>query len=255
MSHLLSLSLGPSILLFACFGLVLYGVSRLVLAYVARHAAHDPLSIPVAAFIGTVATTWALSLGFVAADIWALNAQADRALSAERSSIHRLIGNSHTYVLDMPELGDLLRTYREQVIQDEWLGRHNLVPAPAVETTLQEVRGMMMDLARSDLPQPIIAQTIAIFGELQQARDTRLAIANTVVDQYKWYMLMTLTVLTAVSIAAVHADRPRAGRRALTIYVLTAIMSLWILVIHGSPYGGVEQIRPEALYVTMPRPD
>ncbi|WP_235890664.1 bestrophin-like domain [Martelella alba] len=239
--------------LFIIFGVVLYALAYVGLLLMARHARKDESSIPIGAFIGTIATSWALSLGFVAADIWTLNAQADREVSAERSAIIRLIGNADVDVLNKPELAQALEVYRDNVIRDEWGKNHNLFPAESVEETLQDIRIIIMEIARSDAPAVIVSQTVGIFDDLQEARNTRLAIASTMIDQYKWYMLLTLTVLTAIAIVAVHADRVRAGMRALALYVLTATVSIWILTIHASPYSGVEQIQPDALQLNVDR--
>ncbi|MBX8828037.1 hypothetical protein HBA93_20755, partial [Ochrobactrum sp. SFR4] len=71
------------------------------------------------------------------------------------------------------------------------------------------------------------------------------------VNHYKWYLVFFLTVLTLVVIASVHADRPKAGRKALAIYIVTASMSMWILAIHTSPYRGVGRIDPTVLFTSQ----
>ncbi|TCT45011.1 DUF4239 domain-containing protein [Martelella mediterranea] len=249
MSFLFGLPLFLSIILFIFCGVALYGIAHMALALLAKVTGSDSYAVPIGAFTGTVATAWALSLGFVAADIWALNAQADRGISAERSAIQRLIGNAGPEVLNSHKLEHAVKRYQERVVRDEWQTNKNLYPARSVERSLQSIRIIIMDIARGDAPQAIIAQTVSIFDDLQEARSIRLAIANTTVDQYKWYMLISLTLLTTFAIAAVHADRVRAGRMALTLYVMTATLCLWILVIHANPYAGVEQIQASSLEI------
>nr|WP_272214396.1 hypothetical protein [Marinicella sp. W31]MDC2879999.1 hypothetical protein [Marinicella sp. W31] len=122
MSYFLNMALVPSILLFLVFGLALFAMTYWVLCLFARFARTDALVIPLGAFIGTIATSWALSLGFVAADIWALHAKADQELTSERSAINRLIGNADAEVLNRPDLEVAMEFYREKVISDE-MGR------------------------------------------------------------------------------------------------------------------------------------
>ena len=250
MSYFLNLALFPSLLLFLVFGLSLFAMTYWILCLFGRYARKDALVIPLGAFIGTIATSWALSLGFVAADIWTLHAKADHELTSERSAINRLIGNAEAKVLNRPDLELAIQSYREKVISDEWEGKGNLRPAASVEQILQEIRIIIMDIAQSDAPAPIINQTVAIFNDLQETRDLRLAIASTTVSQYKWYMLLTLTILTSVTIAVTHADRKGAGSIAIFLYVLAATTSLWLLTAHASPYRGIEQIEPSGLYVS-----
>ncbi len=97
-------------------------------------------------------------------------------------------------------------------------------------------------------PAPIVTQLVNDFDELQDARNDRLAVASSSVDEYKWYLVVALTFLTAAAIAATHADRPQAGKQALLLYSLAASISLWILAIHANPYTGAGQIEPTLLY-------
>lgn len=247
MTSLFHLSLFSSILLFVAFGAVLYLLAGVVLHRIAHATKGNPYAFPIGAFTGTIATAWALSLGFVAADIWALNAQADRAMSSERSAIQRLIGNADAGVLNVPALTAAAEEYRVNVIVDEWQTNHNLHPATSVEQSLQKMRTIIMQIAKSDAPPVIVNQTVGIFDSLQDARNTRIALSNTTVDQYKWYMLLSLTLLTTFTVALVHADRVKAGKKALLLYTMTATICLWILVIHANPYTGVEQISSSSL--------
>ncbi len=47
-----------------------------------------------------------------------------------------------------------------------------------------------------------------------------------------------------------HADRVRAGVKALVIYSLTASFCLWILAIHANPYQGLERLEPSLLFTS-----
>ena len=245
------LSMPTLFALFASFGLFFYAAGRLALSYLSTHAIHDTLSIPQPAFLGTIATAWALSLGFIAADIWAVNSRADGATSTERSSIVRLLRSAEPDILDSVRLTEGVRAYRKQVAIKEWLQDKNILPDEQVETTLQEIRVELARLARGDAPDTLVSQAIQDFDELQDARNVRLGVGNTSVDYYKWYLVIFLTLLTAITIASTHADRPRAGRRALAIYAITASMSLWILAIHANPYAGLEELHPSLLFTNQ----
>jgi hypothetical protein len=60
-----------------------------------------------------------------------------------------------------------------------------------------------------------------------------------------------LTVLSQIAIASVHADRPRAGRRALAIFTVAATVSLWILALHANPYLGVHSLDYSMLQASL----
>ncbi|MCF7644928.1 hypothetical protein KQ944_08405 [Bacillus subtilis] len=244
----------PPILMFLLFticGIVFYIVGLVFLKVFGKQASKDILSLPIGAFIGTIATAWALALGFVAADTWAVNSRADQAASEERSSITRLIGMARPEALNDPLLLKALTTYRVSVITDEWHKGYNNQPARAVEESLQNIRIAMIALSRTDISGALMSQMVQDFDEMQDARNKRLALGSSSVNHYKWYLVFFLTVLSLVVITAVHADRPKAGRKALGIYIVTAVMSMWILAIHASPYRGAGRIEPSVLFTSQ----
>lgn len=242
------------ILMFALFsvcGVVFYCLGVLFLRIFGKQASRDILTLPIGAFIGTIATAWTLALGFVAADTWAVNGRADQAASEERSSITRLIGMARPDALNDPVLLKALTTYRVAVVTDEWGKSANTQPVRPVEEALQNIRIALISMARTDIPGALMSQMVQDFDEMQDARNTRLAVGASSVNHYKWYLVLFLTILSVVVISAVHADRPKAARKALGIYIVTAVMSMWILAIHTSPYRGVGRIEPTVLFTSQ----
>lgn len=248
MNYLFELSIVGAFLAFVGLGLCFFIAGYLVMFFVGKEAKRDPNSIPLAVMISIVATAWALSLGFAAADIWAVNADADRAASQERSAISRLLATASPSVLNSPELQQSVAVYRQAVIEDEWGKLSNVSPAVSVELALIDIRREVFTLARKDLPGALVGQLVQDFDELQDARNLRLAAGTTSVDAYKWYLVLALTFLTAITTGLIHADREKSGRRALLLYSVTASVSLWILAVHANPYQGVGRIEPSMLY-------
>ncbi|MGU3576279.1 hypothetical protein ACLBWZ_12130 [Brucellaceae bacterium C25G] len=204
-------------------------------------------SIPVAAFLGTVATAWALSLGFAAADIWSMNSDASHAASAERSSLTRLEGMVAGDALNSLEMQDAIKAYRIAVSEIEWTQKFNIIPAVEAERSLHKMRIALFNLAKSDVPDPIVSQMVQDFDELQDARNSRLAIGNSSINNYKWYQLLSLTLITTIVLASTHADRPRAAIQAMLIYTFTAVICMWILALHVHPYVGIGRLEPSVL--------
>lgn len=233
---------GPA--MFACFvffGAITYGLARLVLGMFERRAAATPASVPVAPFFTAVTSAWALSLGFAAADIWSVRADAQNYATAEHSAITRLAGMAAPDALNVPAILSGLARYRDEVLAQEW-GHSSQEPSGAVDDAIQDIRLAIISLARQDTPTSLVESFARDFDELQDARNLRLANAESSVSEYKWYLLLFLTVLSTVAIASVHADRPAAGRSALVIYIVAATVSLWILAIHANPYDGMARI-------------
>lgn len=123
MQHVLLLPT-PLLLLFATLfvGLCL-ALALLALKWGPRILRPIERNVPVPAFMGVVATAWALSLSFAASDIWSLSNRADQAIAAERSSVMRLVGAAAPAALDIPELYDSVLSYVQQVEKNERVQR------------------------------------------------------------------------------------------------------------------------------------
>ncbi len=227
---------------FAAFGLITYLLSLGALAWFGRGAPVPTTTMPVPNFAATITTAWALALGFAAADIWTANSQARLAAAEERSAIVRMIGISGTDMLSRPEMVLSLRAYKEAVADVEWGELRNARPHESVDVAIEAIRSDIVAIALEDTPSLLIGKIIGDFDQLQDARSARLALGQGPRDDYKWYLVLFLTVLSQVALAAVHGDRNKGGRRALAIFSIAAAVSLWILALHANPYVGVARI-------------
>lgn len=232
------LSLPPVQLLLAIalFVVVGAGAAMLLLFGLRRAFRTSSMAVPVATFISAVATAWALALGFAAADVWTLRADADKAAFAERSSVMRLVGMADAQALDIPELREAVIDYVDLVTTVEWGADLNRRPHREVDEALQAIRLAIIDLAYGEAPQALVDKAVNDFDELQDARNARLGVGESVVDEAKWYLVVILTAMSMVTIATCHLDRPTAGFNALWIYGVVVAASLWVLGIHINPY-------------------
>ncbi|MGB3644024.1 MAG: hypothetical protein WBG88_03785 [Mesorhizobium sp.] len=195
--------------------------------------------VPTPAFLGIVATAWALSLGFAASDVWTLAARADHAISAERSSAKRLLGISEKRALDLPALHAAVTDYARLVQTVEWEGMLAHGPDARVEEAVQKIRLGLIEMVERGIAAPLVNKAVQDFDELQDARNDRLAIGESAVDETKWYLVLCLTVMAMVTIAVVHADTPKAARNALFIFAVVVGACLWIMAINANPYAGM----------------
>lgn len=245
----------PLILLaLTVFGIVIFTVSMLLLVAFRSSTNRLDQAVPVTTFMSTIATAWALALGFAAADVWSIRAQAEQAASEERSTIARLAGIAGPEALDVPAMIEGLIAYKDAVRTVEWGTNANRDPALEVDRALQQIRIGMIDFAQAGASAPLVAKMAQDFDELQDARNKRLALGGNSISQYKWYLVLFLTFLSMVSIAAVHAERPPAARNALAVFAVAAVVSLWILALHAMPYAGAARIGFEEIQFPITRP-
>lgn len=219
------------------FCLISLSLSFVVLRLWRRAFQGSAGQVPTPAFLGIIATAWALSLGFAASDVWTLAARADQAVSAERSSAKRLLGISDRSALDLPTLRAAVTEYARLVQTVEREGTLAHGPDQRVDAALQKIRLGLLEMVDKGVAAPLIEKAVQDFDALQDARNDRLAIGASAVDETKWYLVLCLTVMAMVTIAIVHAETPKAARNALIIYTVVVGACLWIMAINANPYA------------------
>ena len=248
---ILSQSATVQLLLLTGFGLFCYATAFGYLWVLRRRYRNLSRAVPVSTFISTIATAWALALGFAAADVWSARAEAEQAVSEERSAIIRLKGIAGADALNLPQIMNPLEQYQKEVREKEWGAGNNRTPLSSVDAALQQIRVDIVKLAQGRIPGPLIGKMTRDFDELQDARNTRLAIGTSSVSTHKWNLVLFLTLLSMIAIAATHADRPSAARNALGIFMVAAVVSLWFLALHATPYSGSAGIRFDELHLPL----
>ncbi|MGY6646831.1 MAG: bestrophin-like domain [Salinarimonas sp.] len=228
-------------------GAVSYGIAVLILRIMHRRLEGEGARVPVPAYFTAVTTIWALIFGFVAAEVWQMNNRAVEASLAERSSIQRLAGSAAVEALDLFALRVGLSDYVTAVTEDEWGAGANREPHPRADAAVQAIRLALLEAARTNTPEPLLAKMIVDFDELQDARELRLAIGQRHVAELKWALVVVLALLSQIAIAFVHRDRLRAGRAAIAIFTVAACLSIWLVALHASPYSGSVSISPQNL--------
>lgn len=245
MSYIFEFSVFYSFLILLVAGILNFAIGYLFLRIFEKYTKTDALSIPIGAFIGTIATAWALSLGFVAADIWSINLKADEVANQERSAIYQISNMASPQILDSQNLSLLMSEYSQTVSEKEWLQSKNTEPLDSVEDILQRINEEIANLSAKKIPDAFIFQLMNNFDQLQNARNERISIGTASIDLHKWYLLFMLTVLTTITIVSAHADRRNAAIKAIIIYSITASLCIWILSMKASPYQGAVKLEPD----------
>lgn len=247
MNALFSLTALPLAGVAIAFGTACFLLGLLSLSLFHRAIDEGLMKVPVTTFLSAITVVWALLLGFVGADTWNANGEAARLLKEERSAILRLEGIARADLLDRPDLHAAVEAYRRAVVGGEWGEGRNRRPDQEVDRAVELIRGAIVAAVRSGVPEVLAAKTISDFDELQDARNHRLGLGNTTLSTYKWHLLLVMTVLSHIAIAIVHADRPSAGRPALALFAVAAVMSLYLLALHAHPYDGSARLEPDRL--------
>lgn len=202
-------------------------------------------AVPVGPFFVTATTMFALMFSFLAVELWRLNDRAQLAHNQERTALSRLHETSHFDRFDLSEIASLATTYQERVVDDEWGQSRNREATPEVDAIIHDIRRIVVNAAFDGLASPVASDLISAVNMLENARVERLTIGGNDHGSFKWGGVIVLVVLSHIAIAMVHADRPRAGRRALVLFGTVTLFVFWLLSIYANPYAGGVRIDPD----------
>ncbi|MEH3148128.1 MAG: DUF4239 domain-containing protein [Methylobacterium frigidaeris] len=202
----------------------------------------------VPSYFGVVSVLLSLLTGFVASDAWERQRQAVRAVQLERDSLMTLYDLSVASKPDMSAMRADLAAYVAAVVDEEWsLMRYAGRSAAAGEAMDRLLRATANPHLSTEAGLAVHNAMLDAAMRLRSARGDRLTLADNPVDESKWITLLVLAVLTLVSLALVHMERPRASIAAMAVFAVGMVTTLGLVALHERPFGGPNRIEPHSL--------
>ena len=124
----------------------------------------------------------------------------------------RLHAFTEPAALNAPAAVPLLEAYRRAVSSEEWGMHFNHHPSPGAALALWELRLEGSRMSQKGAPALLVAQWFKSVDDLEDARLKRLSIGSDHTDNNQWWVVLVLASFAYITIAAVHLDRPPAGR-------------------------------------------
>lgn len=232
------LSVFLQLLLLTLMAVFMLTASFVWLGWLNRRFASAPKLLPVGPAFVPVTTVFALFLSFLAVDIWTQERTANDAATREVTALMRLHELTEPAALNLQDAVPLLTSYRTAVSTDEWGTHFNHAVSPVASLALRDLRRLGAIQSRSGAPALLIAQWFKAVDDLEDARLKRLFIGSDHTDNNQWWLVIGLTFFAYLAIAAVHLDRPPAGRMVLVLFAIAITLALWQLAMHTNPYNG-----------------
>ena len=189
----------------------------------------------VAPFFSSTAVIFGLLIAFLANDIWDRNKQAERIVAIESETLIALYSLGAASGSDNPRLRTAIRAYVSAVIDDEWprlaLQQRSTKTDGAMNSLLQEVA-----LPSSAKDASVQRTMLDMALKVHTAHEDRIALANDRTVATKWLAVLLLALITQISIAVVHLDKPRPQAAALGIFTVAAVLLLGLLAVHEAPF-------------------
>ena len=205
------------------------------------------------ALIGSVAILFGLFAAFLANDIWSRNLTAQNAVVHEADAIRTLARYTEGMAAEHNEvMRKALTDYIQTVIEKDWPKMAEGSRSTELLAKVRQISTLIIagEIGRAAGP-TIQGRMIDAFTAIRENRQTRVQLAENRKLTIKWYSLLVFGLLTQVSIAIVHVNRPRPVVFAQAIFGIAFSACVAILIINEFPFSPLNPISPEPLKTAM----
>jgi hypothetical protein len=196
-------------------------------------------------FINIIGVLFGLTLAFLANDTWSAHDRAMTAVYKEAASLHGIATLSEKLPPSTrTRLRQALVDYAQASV-DEWPMLARRSESPEV---VARVDALLVLLSSNEIEQAAGQNVQALMlrkaSDLRDERDQRIALSQTHVNPLKWLGMAFLGLITLLSVAVVHVDRPRAALVSILLFSLAAAPTAAIVLIQGNPFQRPTGITP-----------
>jgi hypothetical protein len=203
-------------------------------------------------FINIIGVLFGLTLAFLANDTWSAHDRAMKAVYKEADSLRSISTLSERLPGDAKaRLKGALAAYAKASIA-EWPLLAQRAQSPEVvaraDALLTLLASQEIEQAAGDNVQALMLRKAS---ELRDERDQRIALSQTHVNPLKWLGMGFLGLLTLLSVAVVHVDKPRAAFVSILLFALAAAPTAAIVLIQGNPFQQPTAITPAPIEAAL----
>jgi hypothetical protein len=196
-------------------------------------------------FINIIGVLFSLTLAFLANDTWSAHDRAMKSVYKEADALHSIAALSETLPASLKgRLRDGLVGYA-LASANEW---PLLAQRLESRDVLERADALLVLLASNEIGKAAGENVQGLMlrkaSEIRDERDQRIALSQTHVNPLKWLGMAFLGLLTLLSIALVHVDRPRAAFVSIMLFALAAAPTAAIVLIQGNPFQQPTDVSP-----------
>ena len=205
------------------------------------------------ALIGSVAILFGLFAAFLANDIWSRNLIAQNAVVHEADAIRTLARYTEGMAAEQNEsMRKALTDYIQTVIEKDW---PKMAEGGRSTELLAKVRTISTLIISGEIGKAagptVQGKMIDAFTAMRESRQARVQLAENRKLTIKWYSLLVFGLLTQVSIAIVHVNRPRPVVFAQAIFGVALAACVAILITNEFPFSPLNPISSDPLRTAM----
>lgn len=188
-------------------------------------------------FINILGVLFGLTLAFLANDTWSAHDRAIRAVYREADAMRTTLALSQNLPAPVAsQVRGALAQYAQASV-DEWGWLAQRTESPAVAERADALLTLIASAGvRDALGANVQTLMLDQVTTMRDERDQRVALSQTHVNPLKWLGMAFLGLLTLLSVAVVHIERPRALLAAVVLFAFGAAPTAAIVLIQGNPF-------------------
>jgi ABC-type multidrug transport system fused ATPase/permease subunit len=240
----------PSLLL----GLLVVGgavaFSMLGLLIVRRFISHNKLRThhdvadPI---LGALAAIYAVLIAFVVVTVWQGFDKSNANVQQEANCLADVYRDSEAFAPDFHQrAGDVLRAYRQAIIDSEWKTMTRGEMSPEVETLMRKLWALyVVYQPRTPTEQSFFDESVRKLNQLRELRRQRIMDSRTGIEPLLWFVLFAGGLSTIAFTFFFGAENLRAQLGMVTLLAITISLILFTIMSLDFPFTGSVSISPE----------
>ena len=198
----------------------------------------------------TLGILFALSVGFIAAEVWSNFDKAKVAVATEASALRGVVLLAGSFPGEQEaSLRALINRHIEEAVNQEWpeMARQHATLVDLPVSLIEALKSTLALKPVDDGQRTAQHEIVAALQKALDARRQRIILSQLTVTPVKWAALLLQALCTLIAISMVHSDNRLTCGMALTIFATGSAASLLLIAAYSRPFTGEISVRPDLL--------
>ena len=198
----------------------------------------------------TLGILFALSVGFIAAEVWSNFDKAKVAVATEASALRGVVLLAGSFPGEQEaRLRALINRHIEEAVNQEWpeMARQHATLVDLPVSLIEALKSTLALKPVDDGQRTAQHEIVAALQKALDARRQRIILSQLTVTPVKWAALLLQALCTLIAISMVHSDNRLTCGMALTIFATGSAASLLLIAAYSRPFTGEISVTPDLL--------
>jgi hypothetical protein len=211
---------------------------------------NQPISGP---FVSLPAIAFFFMVGFISLHQFSRLEDSKQTLAIEVSSIENMLNAPDANNEKQQEIRGLLKEYLDVSLNEEWAGSLNRVASPKINQIIKKMMGIIYSpdficapnsRETKNCVSPLLGKSyVDSLLALSNAHNKRIQLGQLDSSPIRWYLCLGLAFVAALTTTAIHRANKTSAIISLTLFLMSAWLTVLTIALHYSPYRGPNSIQ------------